>query len=96
VVGEYRDGEVNINLHIERLVLNGVALESHQRPVLKASLEAELGSLLGQSGVASGLQKGAAIKVNTIHTDSIAIAGNNKPSSLGQQIARSIYGGINQ
>ncbi|MCF6218061.1 MAG: hypothetical protein L3J62_11760 [Gammaproteobacteria bacterium] len=85
---------MNINLHIERLVLDGVALEPHQRPALKASLEAELASLLGRNGVGAGLHNGGA--VDAIRADSIAIGGKNEPSGLGKQIARSVYGGINQ
>ena len=88
----YRGGEVNINLHIERLVLDGISVESHQRPVLKATLESELGRLLAQNGIASGLQSGGAF--NTIRTDSIDVGEINEPSHLGQQVARSVYGGI--
>lgn len=83
---------MNINLQIERLVLDGVSLESHQRPMLKTSLETELGRLLAKNGIASGLQIGGAF--NTIQTTSIDIGKINEPSHLARQIARSVYGGI--
>ena len=82
----------NINLHIERLVLDGVSVDSHQQPMLKATLESELGMLLARNGIASGLQSGGVF--NAIRTDSIDVGEKNKPSHLGRQIARSVYGGI--
>ena len=90
----YRGSEVNINLHIERLVLDGISVEPHQQPMLKASLESELGRLLAQNGIAPGLQNGGAF--NAIRTNSIDIGEKNEPSNLGRQIARSVYGGINR
>ena len=83
---------MNINLHIERLILDGISVESHQRPLLEASLETELGRLLAQNGIASGLQRGGAF--NAIQTDSIDVGEKNEPSHLGRYIAWSVYGGI--
>lgn len=83
---------MNINLHIERLVLDGISVDSHQRPMLKATLETELGRLLAQHGIASDLQSGGAF--NTIRTDLIDVGEKNEPSHLGQQIAQLVYGGI--
>ncbi len=85
---------MNINLQIEELAL--VVLESHQQPMLNTSLERKPTRFLGQNGVASGLQKGGT--VNAMRTDSITIGGssNNEPSNIAQQIAWSVYGGINQ
>lgn len=85
---------MNINFHIERLVLDDISVESHQRPILKAALETEFRRLLAQHGIASGLQSGGAF--NTIRTDSIDVRERNKPSHLGIQIAQSVYSGINQ
>ncbi len=84
----------NINLHIERLVLDGVSVDSHQQPMLKATLESELGSLLAQNGISTGLQSGGAFK--GLRTDSINVGEKNELSHLGQQIAQSVYGGINR
>jgi hypothetical protein len=85
---------VNINLHIEQLVLDGVFVESHQRPLLKASLETELGRLLAQKGIGSSLQSGGAFK--TKRTDAVEIGQTGRPSHFGRKIARSVYGGINR
>lgn len=83
---------MNINFHIERLVLDGISVESHQRPILKAALETEFRRLLAQHGIAADLQSGGA--TNTIRTDPIDVGETNEPSRFGQQIARSVYGGI--
>ncbi len=82
----------NINLHIERLVLDGVSVDSHQQPMLKASLETELGRLLAQHGIAADLQSGSAF--NAMRTDSIDVGEKNEPSHLDRQIAQAVYGGI--
>ena len=85
---------MKINLHIERLILDGISVKPHQQPMVKATLEAELGRLLAQNGIASGLQRGGAF--NATQTTSIDIGEKNEPSHLGRQIARSVYGGINR
>ncbi|MBE9571475.1 MAG: hypothetical protein IMF11_12670 [Proteobacteria bacterium] len=84
---------MKINLHIDRLVLDGISVESHQQAMFKANLETELGRLLAQNGIAPDLQSGGAF--NAIRTDSIDVGEKNEPSHLGRQIARSVYGGIN-
>lgn len=84
---------MNINFHIERLVLDGVSVKSHQRHILKTTLETELGRLLAQHRITSDLQSGGAF--NTIRTDLIDVGEKNEPSHLGQQIARSVHGGLN-
>ena len=85
---------MNINLHIERLVLDGVSIKPHQQHMFKATLETELGRLLTDNGIASGLQTGGAF--NAVQAPSIEIGETNEPYHLGLRIARSIYGGINR
>lgn len=87
-----RDKDMKINLHIERLVLDGVELEPHQRAGLKAAVEAELAGLLTRNGIASGLQDGGSL--GTVQAGSISVGEQNEPAQLGRQIGRSIYGGI--
>jgi hypothetical protein len=85
---------MNINLHIDRLVLDGISVESHQQAMFKANLETELGRLLAQNGIAADLQNGGAF--NAIRTDSIDVGEKNEPSHLGRQIARSVYVGVSR
>ncbi len=84
----------NINLHIERLVLDGVSVDSCQQPMLKATLESELGGLLAQNGIVSGLQSGGSF--NELRTDSINVGEKNAPCQIVRQIARAVYKGVNQ
>lgn len=85
---------MNINLHIERLVLEGISVDSHQRPMLKATIETELRRLLTQHGIASDFKSRAA--VNIIRTDSIEVGEKDEPSHLGRQLAQSVYGYVSR
>jgi hypothetical protein len=82
---------MNIDLHIERLVLDGVSIEPHQRPLLQEALQNELTRLLTERGLSDSIAQGLAMPRLT--TAGIQLTGNN-PTQLGQQIARSVYGGI--
>ena len=82
---------MNINLHIERLVLDGVDIAPNQRHLLQASLETELTRLLTENGLSANLTQGAALP--KLSGNALQITDNN-PNQLGQQIALSIYGGI--
>jgi hypothetical protein len=85
---------MNINLHIERLVLDGLNIESGHGAVVKEAVEAELARLFSEGGLAPGLQSGGAW--SNIQPVSIALNGNENPLRLGQEIARSIYAGIGE
>lgn len=82
---------MNINLHIERLVLDGIDLTPDQQQLLQASITSELTLLLSNGGLAPHLVEG--ITLARLSTNGIQLTGNN-PTQLGQQIARSVYGGI--
>ncbi|MBL0011650.1 MAG: hypothetical protein IPP22_13140 [Nitrosomonas sp.] len=82
---------MNINLHIERLVLDGVNVESDLRRMLQATVEAELTRLLTEGGISPSLAQGVALP--RISADGIQLT-DNKPVQIGQQIAQSVYGGI--
>jgi hypothetical protein len=82
---------MDINLHIERLVLDGVDIASGQNDLLQVSVTNELSQLFDSRGLSSQLTAGVAVKqlsTNSIHLD------NTQPIDLGRQIAQSIYGGI--
>lgn len=83
---------MNINLHIERLVLDGVSVKPHQRAELKAAVESELSHLLVSNGVGSGVQSNS--NRRSVRGGSISIENIRKPASLGQQIGNAVYKGI--
>lgn len=83
---------MNVNLHIERLVLDGLALPHADRPVLQAVLEAELGRLLAEGGLSPALQGGGARP--ELPAGEIDLAPGGDPAQLGAQIARAVYAGL--
>ena len=83
---------MKIDLHIERLVLDGIDVGPAQRPHLQAAVEAELGRLLAEGGIGDGLAGGGAVPA--VRAEGFALSADGSPVSLGQQIARSVYGGI--
>jgi len=83
---------MNVRLHIERLVLDGIQLDPAQRPLVQEALQAELGRLFAEGGVEGSLAAGA--MVPSVRADGFAMSGDGSPVSLGRQIARSVYGGI--
>ena len=82
---------MNINLHIDRLVLEGVNIAPGQRHLLQASVEAELARLLSGGVLAPGFAEGT--NLSRVSANGIELTGN-KPAQLGRQIAESVYGGI--
>ena len=82
---------MNVELHIDRLVLEGIDLDPAQRPLLQAALEAELGRLIGEGGVGSLAAGGA---VPSVKAEGFQMSGDGNPAQLGRQIAGSVYGGI--
>jgi hypothetical protein len=83
---------MNINLHIERLVLDGIAVSHREQRQLQAALEAELAHLLGQGGLAPSLLGGGMLP--DVPAGAISPPAEGQPAQLGQQIARAVYGGI--
>ena len=93
---------MNINLHIDRLVLDGGNIPPGQHHQLKANVQAELSRLLAKGGVSPSLANGTTVP--TVSAPSIQMgsgkgwkggkAPGNETAQLARQIALSIYGGI--
>lgn len=83
---------MKINLHIDRLILDGIDLPHAQRPALQAAVEAELGRLLAEGGVGADLAGGGAVP--SVRAAGFEMGADGNPDQLGTQIARSVYGGI--
>lgn len=85
---------MNINLHIERLVMDGVSVEPHQREELKAAVQTQLSHLLMSNGIGSSVQ--SYNNFREISGSFISIEKNSDPSDMGQQVAGAIFRGIEQ
>ncbi len=83
---------MNVRLHIERLILDGISLLPGEGPVLQAAMESELQRLLGSGGISDALQSGGALY--TVRTDGIQWVNDGGPTRLGKQIADAVYGGL--
>ncbi|HWQ68353.1 MAG TPA: hypothetical protein VN494_00120 [Patescibacteria group bacterium] len=83
---------MNINIHIERLVLEGISLSPAEQPLLQAAVEAELTRLLASGGLSDTLQLGGALY--NVRATGLQLANDWNPAQLGAQIAGAVYGGI--
>lgn len=88
---EGRDG-MNVELYIERLVLDGVPLGPGQGDRLRTSVETELQRLLTDGDVPPRLANGGTVPY--VSGTSIHLAEKSGTQQLGQQIAGAVYGGL--
>lgn len=83
---------MNIQLHIERLILDGVALGAAEQPRFQAAVEMELGRLLAERGIASGLENG--VTLDSVRGGAVQCRRAGGGTGLGKQLAQAVYGGI--
>jgi hypothetical protein len=83
---------MNVSLHIERLILDGVNIAPGQRHLLHASVQTELARLLNEGGLAAQLTHGGALP--QVASPAIQLNSGHGPAELGRQIAGAVYGGI--
>jgi uncharacterized membrane protein len=83
---------MNINLHIERVILDGLPIARHQAPQIQAAIEAELSRLLASGGLDAGfLATGA---VPHLSVGDMQLQSGSDSAQLGAQIASALYGGL--
>jgi len=81
---------MQIDLQIERLILNGVDIAGHERQKLQAALETELTRLL----TSGGLPYVENVQFREVPAVAIQLSPDSTPVQIGRQIARSVYGGL--
>ena len=81
-----------IHLHIERLVLDGVAVAPGDSPRLQVAVERELTRLIRERGLAPGMSTGGA--VDAVRGGEVRLEPKGSPAKLGRQVASAVYGGI--
>jgi hypothetical protein len=85
---------MKINLHIERLVLDGLPLNDAAAVAqLRAGLEAELARLIVAAAPGLPPTGGA---VPRLQAAPIHLSPAAKPARLGQQIAQAVHGALNK
>lgn len=83
---------MNVNLNIERLVLEGFSLRPGEQVLVRAAVERELSRLLTERGVSPQLLSGGAFP--RLDAGDMRLSGGESPRQVGTQIARALYGGI--
>jgi hypothetical protein len=83
---------MNIELHIERLVLDGLPVGAGQGAAIQAAVEAELARLLASGELSPVLLAGGAVPM--LHAGGIQVAGAVQPGPLGTQIAGAVHGAM--
>jgi hypothetical protein len=81
---------MNINLNIERLVLDGLPVTSDHSDSVQTAVETELRRLLAQQGL-NHLSAGA---VPHLSANSIQVTRDTKPVQLGHQLAGALIKSI--
>jgi hypothetical protein len=83
---------VDIRVHIERLVIEGMPVSPGERPLIQAALEAELADRLAAGSLEPAMLAGSAIPrlaAGTIH-----LPPQPEAAALGRQIAGAIHTGL--
>lgn len=83
---------MNVRLHIERLVLEGLQLRPGEHLIVRAAAERELSRLLSSGGPSPELLSGGAIP--RLSVGEIHLPEGHSARQIGRQIARAVYGGI--
>lgn len=83
---------MNVNLNIERLVLEGFRLRPGEHLLVRAAVERELSRLLSERGVSPQLLSGGALP--RLAAGDMRLTGGETPRQVGTEIARALYGGI--
>ncbi len=83
---------MNISIHIERVVLDGLIIAPGERQQMQDALEAELARLLCHGTLSPALRSGGALP--SLAAGSIQLARESNPFQLGHQIAHAVYGAI--
>lgn len=83
---------MNVELHIERLVLDGIDLPPGQRDLLRESVVDELGRLLHGGGLAGSVLSGGAVA--HLRGPAVTLSAGGATADLGRQLAGAIYRGV--
>jgi len=82
---------MNVRLHIDRLVLDGMLLSAADRPHLQAAIESELARLIAARGLSPELARG--ISVPVLRAPHV-ITRPEKAAQFGASIAGAVYGAV--
>jgi hypothetical protein len=84
----------DVDLHVERLVLDGLSLDADAGQRLRAVMETELSRLLTEHGLPGSLQAGA--EIASLNAGRVSLGSSARPESAGTDIAKAVYGGLSR
>jgi hypothetical protein len=83
---------MKIDLHIERLILDGLPAHNTQGPHLGAAIQAELTRSLESHGLSPELRSGIALP--HIQGGQFQLGNHPQPATVGRKIAQAVHQGI--
>ncbi len=83
---------MNVELHIERLVLDGIDIPPGRGEQLRAAVSAELTRLLRDGGLSSPILRGGT--VDRLHVPSVKLPAPGAAADLGRFAGGAIYEGL--
>jgi hypothetical protein len=83
---------MKINVHIERLILEGLPVTNSHGPQVKGAIEQELARLLKAHGLSHEIR--TSVAVSQVRGGSIQLTNENETAKLGQGIAQAVHEGI--
>jgi hypothetical protein len=84
---------VRINIHIERLVLDGLPVDRSDGPAVKEAVEEELTRLLAEGGIGEELTTSGTVA--SVASARMEFDETSCPESIAKSIAGAVYGGLN-
>lgn len=85
---------MNLNLHVERLILDGMDIPARHHPAIQEAVITELTRLITEGSLKLGLDADSSLY--EMPSATFQLSNGSEPTELGQQIARAVYGGIGQ
>jgi len=83
---------MNVRLHIERLILDGLPLAAAGAPHLQAAIESELTRLIAAGGVSSDWAGDRVVP--SLRGGNVRMTPDSSHDDLGRQIAGALYRGV--
>jgi hypothetical protein len=82
---------MNIVLHIDRIVMDGLAVSRAQLPAVRAAMEGELARLFASAALT---HFGGSRSVERVAAPAFSYDPLQRPAQIGRQVARSIHGSL--
>jgi hypothetical protein len=83
---------MRIDLHIERLVLDGLPLTGAEGARVGRAVERELARLLAKPRAADALRRGGTVP--DLRAPPFELGAGDRPDAIGRKIARAVHGGL--